>query len=231
LTSDGEIAKRLIAAGTNLDQFDNWGTTALQFAAMEDRNAVAEAILASGYQCDLKTAVMLKKRDLAMQMVKADRGLLKRIHGGSNLWGGNTPLAIAAGHGDLELVRFFLDAGADVNQGTMMPNAGMGNATALTNAVWGSHVEVVELLLERGATTNAVGGKFYNGILDYAQKNSPKEIVDLLEKHSAANRRREPAAELEWELWMFGLAAGVGVAVVGGLAVVWRLRKRRLGRE
>jgi hypothetical protein len=94
---------------------------------------------------------------------------------------GHTPLALAAGHGDLELVKVFLDAGADVNDGTVMPNAGDGKATALTNAVWGGHKEVVELLLRRGASTDVVGGKFYKIILDYARANSPPEIMSLLE--------------------------------------------------
>jgi ankyrin repeat protein len=68
-----------------------------------------------------------------------------------------------------------------MNDGTVMPNAGFGKATALTNAVWGGHKEVVELLLRRGGSTDVVGGKFYRTILDYARANSRPEIVSLLE--------------------------------------------------
>ena len=67
------------------------------------------------------------------------------------------------------------------NDATVMPNAGLGRATALTNAVWGGHKEVVELLLRRGASTDVTGGKFYRTILDYARANSRPEIVSLLE--------------------------------------------------
>jgi len=54
-------------------------------------------------------------------------------------------------------------------------------ATALTNAVWGGHKDVVELLLRREASTDVSGGKFYRTILDYARANSRPEIVSLLE--------------------------------------------------
>jgi hypothetical protein len=153
----------------------------LQYAAQRGLASVVEAILESGYPCDLTSAVMLGKRELAIRLARENPAALKRRHATLNLSGGDTPLAVAAGQGDLELVKVFLDAGADVNDGTVMPNAGFGKATALTNAVWGGHKEVVELLLRRGASTDAVGGKFYRTILDYARANSQPEIVSLLE--------------------------------------------------
>jgi ankyrin repeat protein len=181
VTESKDIAALLINAGADLDKQDNWGKTPLQKAAQSGLTPVVEAILESGYPCDLTSAVMLGKRDLAIRLVKENPAALKRRHATANLWGGDTPLAVAAGQGDLELVKVFLDAGADVNEGTVMPNAGLGKATALTNAVWGGHKEVVELLLRRGASTEVVGGKFYRTILDYARANSPPEIVSLLE--------------------------------------------------
>jgi hypothetical protein len=153
LTKAKDIAALLIRAGADLDKLDSWGKTPLQAAAQRDLAPVAEAILASGYPCDLTSAVMLGKRELAIRLATENPAALKRRHATMNLWGGDTPLALAAGQGDLELVKVFLDAGADVNEGTVMPNAGDGKATALTNAVWGGHKEVVKLLLRRGAST------------------------------------------------------------------------------
>jgi ankyrin repeat protein len=181
LTEAKDIAALLIRAGAGLDKRDSWGKTPLQAAAQRGLAPVVEAILESGYPCDLTSAVMLGKRELAIRLARENPAALKRPHATANLWGGDTPLAVAAGQGDLELVKVFLDAGADVNEGTMMPNAGFGKATALTNAVWGGHKEAVELLLRRGASTDAAGGKFYRTILDYARANSRPEIVSLLE--------------------------------------------------
>ena len=182
VTEAKDIAALLIKAGADLDKPDNWGKTPLQAAAQRGLTPVVEAILESGYPCDLTSAVMLGKRELAIRLARDNPAALKPRHATVNLWGGDTPLAVAAGQGDLELVKVFLDAGADVNDGTVMPNAGFGKATALTNAVWGGHKEVVELLLRRGASTEVVGGKFYRTILDYARANSGPEIVSLLEK-------------------------------------------------
>jgi ankyrin repeat protein len=181
VTEAKDIAVLLIKAGADLDKRDNWGKTPLQTAAQHGSVPVVEAILESGYPCDLTSAVMLGKRELAIRLARENPAALKRRHATANLWGGDTPLAVAAGQGDLELVKAFLDAGAEVNDETVMPNAGFGKATALTNAVWAGHKDVVELLLRRGASTDVVGGKFYRTILDYARANSPPEIVSLLE--------------------------------------------------
>lgn len=124
---------------------------------------------------------MLRKRDVAKKMLKDKPELAKKPTNGSGLWGSKTPLGYACSQRDKEIVQMLLEAGADVNEPTFMPNAG-GNATALTNAVWAGDTEIVELLLKRGAKTNAVGGKFYRTILDYAVQNSSPEIVRLLEK-------------------------------------------------
>jgi ankyrin repeat protein len=117
-------------------------------------------------------------------MLKDDPKLAGQPSNGSGLWGSTTPLGLAASQKDKEIVELLLDAGADLNEGTFMPNAG-GNATALTNAVWAGDKEIVKLLLDRGAKTDVVGGKFYPTILDYARKHSAREIVELLEKAGA----------------------------------------------
>ena len=147
---------------------------------------------------DLRTAVVLKKRDLVKKMLKDDPGLAKHPSDTSGLWGGATPLAVAAGQGDFEIVQLLLDAGADVNEGTFNPNAG-GEATALTNAVRAGDAKIVKLLLSHGAKTEVVGGKFYPTILDYAHKHSSPEIVAILEAAQKVGEQKgaasRPAAE------------------------------------
>ncbi len=190
MVSDGALAELLIKAGADLDRKDAWGNTPLQRAAEENRSAVVDAILASGYKLDLRTAIMAKKRDAVKKMLKDDPKLARQPSKGSDLWGDTTPLGLAARQKDKEIVELLLDAGADVNEGTFMPNAG-GNATALTNAVHAGDKEIVKLLLDRGAKTDVTGGKFYPRILDYARKHSDREIVDLLVKAEAKESDRE----------------------------------------
>jgi ankyrin repeat protein len=189
MVSIGALAELLIKSGADLDRKDAWGYTPLQRAAEENRPAVVDAILASGYKLDLRTAIMIKKRDLVKKMLKEDPKLARQSSKVSGLWGDTTPLGIAAGQKDKEIVELLLDAGADVNEGTFMPNAG-DKATALTNAVWAGDKEIVKLLLDRGAKTDVTGGKFYPWILDYAREHSAREIVELLEKAGAKGSDR-----------------------------------------
>jgi ankyrin repeat protein len=217
LVEDPKIARLLIKAGANLDDVDWWGNTPLQQASLLNRIDIAEEILASGYKCDLSSAVRLGKRELAMQMVKADPQVLQKVKGGSTLWGGNTPLAIAAGQGDIELVKFFLDAGADVNQGTVKINSGRMPATALSNAVWADNAEMVEFLLKRGASTDGAGGKFYNSIVHYAIENSSQKIIELLLEYTSGGPPKPRAAKQDSRPFTSAVVAGVTMLLLAGL--------------
>ena len=66
----------------------------------------------------------------------------------SEIGGWCTPLILAAYNGDLDMIEFLLDCGADVNLAT-------DRLTPLTaSVVWGRNSEVLELLLKRGADVN-----------------------------------------------------------------------------
>lgn len=62
---------------------------------------------------------------------------------------GDTPLTTAAQQGRLEVVRFLLDNGADIN------NTDMFAGTALYNAARKNHVAIVDLLAFRGADVDS----------------------------------------------------------------------------
>lgn len=183
LTSKREIANVLIKAGANLDQRDNWGKTALQSAVEFNCQGVVDAIIDSGYKMDLYTAILLKKRDLAIKMLVEDPEIVVGGDGGSYIHGNTTPLGAAAGQGDLELVRLLLKAGAPIDDPTLSFRLG-GHVTPLCNAVWAGKVEMVEFLLKQGAATNVTGGKFESSITSYAEKHSDRRIVNLLREHS-----------------------------------------------
>jgi ankyrin repeat protein len=61
-------------------------------------------------------------------------------------------LAMAAQHGNADIVRLLLDAGADPNR--FAPVGGHSHATPLHQAALGGHEDVVRLLVERGARSD-----------------------------------------------------------------------------
>jgi ankyrin repeat protein len=199
LTKRGDVARLLLKHGADPSIRDSWGKTPLQNAAQMGHTHVANAIIEAGHPIDLASALMLGKRDLAKKIIREQPDTLKGdrkaspFGEGADLWGNTTPLGIAAGQGDKEMVLLLLEAGAPVDGGTFMPNAG-GVATPLYNAVRAGHVEVVEILCKAGANCNVIGGKFYRSLLDFAQKHSDKKIVDLLVKHGA-KQIADPFAE------------------------------------
>jgi ankyrin repeat protein len=65
---------------------------------------------------------------------------------------GTVAFLVAAREGELEAMKFFLDAGLDVEQvGPLLDEREDGPYTALCEAIRGQQVEMVQLLLDRGA--------------------------------------------------------------------------------
>lgn len=75
-------------------------------------------------------------------------------------------LALAAQHGQTPIVQIFLDAGEDPNR--YNPPGYHGHSTPLHQAVAGGHIDVVKLLVERGARLD-IRDTIYDGTpLDWA---------------------------------------------------------------
>lgn len=72
------------------------------------------------------------------------------------------PLQVAAHYGDNDLVKLFLEHGADIN------HAGLQEETALHAATRKGHLDTVKLLLDNGADMNAVYNKTYRSDTVYA---------------------------------------------------------------
>ena len=95
------------------------------------------------------------------------------------------PLFLAAGEGRLDVVRYLLDQGADVNAHERFGN------TALAEATYYGHVAVIKELLFRGAEINAIseGGT----ALDIAINRNNMAVADLLRRHGGKSVREHGA--------------------------------------
>ena len=85
---------------------------------------------------------------------------------------GRSPLHIAADYGQLEVLRFLVAAGAEVNA------KDKHGISALLAAIWEGHVKCVEFLIEKGADKK---GEAPDGT-SYADAAEKQEIKTLLLK-------------------------------------------------
>lgn len=85
------------------------------------------------------------------------------------------PLFLAAGEGRVDVVRYLLDQGADVNAREQFGD------TALTEAVFNGRLAAAKELLFRGADANAIGAG--GTALDLAINRNHTEIAALLTHH------------------------------------------------
>ncbi|XP_060656659.1 myotrophin-like [Drosophila nasuta] len=93
-----------------------------------------------------------------------------------NEWvGGRTPLHYAADFGQLKMIKFLVDIGADVNSEDKY------NITPLLAAIWEGHTECVEFLLEKGADSQGItpNGQSY---VDAAEKDEIKKLLKITYK-------------------------------------------------
>ena len=72
---------------------------------------------------------------------------LEEVNESYSLFGGSTPLHIAAEYGSLDIINYLLDIGAYINAWTP------GGKTPLSFACDAGHIDAVKLLIQRGANT------------------------------------------------------------------------------
>ena len=86
--------------------------------------------------------------------------------------------ALAAQHGHVDVVRFLLDAGEDPSR--YNPEGFHSHSTPLHQAVLAGHMEVVRLLVERGARLDVKDAIYQCTPLGWAEHGGQTEIADYL---------------------------------------------------
>ena len=162
-----EAVKQHLAAGADVNAKNDDGVTSLHLAALDGRKEVVELLIAKGADVNAKdNDVGFTPLDMANKTETAD---LLRKHGGKN-----GTIHGAADGGDIEAVKEFLAAGADVHAKDYV------GGTPLHGAAFHGHKEIVELLIAKGADVNA---KDEDGDTPLDNAKHKPETADLLRKH------------------------------------------------
>lgn len=179
---DLPIVEYLIAKGANVNARDSESkATVLWSAVSNGHTEIVKALIAA------KADVALRDKYGASVITTAAAAGNQEIAGllldaGANVGdagSGLTPLAYPVSSGNVEMIRFLVGRGADVNQG-----AKTGGQTALITAILGAKIESVKTLIELKANVNT---KMKDGTtpLELAQKGDQEEIIALLKAAGA----------------------------------------------
>jgi ankyrin repeat protein len=99
-------------------------------------------------------------------------------------------LALASQFGQVEIVRALFDAGEDPNR--YNPPGAHAHSTPLHQAAWGGHIEVVRLLVERGASLDRKDVLWQGTPADWAHHEGRIEIEAYLRsEQTLRNQKRE----------------------------------------
>ena len=127
------------------------GGTALEVAASKGNEEIVELLLSLGAKIDKTNSYLM---DCAvyggnMNIVRRffDAGLVVNADSRECF----SPLHVAASKGDVEMTRFLLAAGAQINRVTDSPRRGSVDRTPLSEAIAEKHTAVVRLLRQSGA--------------------------------------------------------------------------------
>jgi ankyrin repeat protein len=139
-----EIAALLIDRGAKIDAVDWCGGSALARAAIQNRLDVVALLQSRGAERGIFDAVALDDQDLVAVMLREGCDPDK-----DSLGFGRLPL-LAARRGNVAIVRLLLDHGS-------LHYRDLDDHSLLAEASEHGHVEVVKLLIGRGADLHAVG--------------------------------------------------------------------------
>ena len=185
LDGDFDEVQRQLDAGVDVNEESSTGLTPLHYAASSGHNDIVELLIERGANVNAtdsgKGATPLdyahwRDHEEVIETLNAHNAQREHEKGGEGI-GQSSLIHDAALDGDIDEVKRQLDAGVDPN---LKSSKG---ANPLFYAVYGGHLEIVKLLITRGADVNAV--YLNNSVLDQAHSYDDQEIVELLETHGA----------------------------------------------
>jgi ankyrin repeat protein len=166
---DLSAVQDLIDQGVDVNEWASWKRDTDSGKVYEDRFTAIEAAASNGHRHVVKLLL--------------ERGANPCL--GEIVWG--SPLVIAARRHDLELATILMDCGADVNQESVYSYSSGQTMTALQRACCEGDLNMVTLLLSRGAKPNAPGGHYGPALLAATIGENPLLVDRLLEAGADIN--------------------------------------------
>jgi Ankyrin repeats (3 copies) len=166
------LIELLFASGTDPN-------SALQAAALHGEFAAVNELIRLGAKPSLPILVAMGKQNEVLSALPSSTPEERHL-----------ALAFAAQYGHAEIARALLDAGEDPNR--FNPDGAHSHSTPLHQAAMAGHLNVVKLLVERGAKIDALDRLWKGTPLDWALHCKQLEVEKYLrelEKNSASNQR------------------------------------------
>lgn len=213
---DIDIVKKLVESGADVNAISNQNQFALNNAASQGWQEIYDYLapltspeLRYIAQKSLPTGLTYRKRKddkLLNQLINAvvkrnPKAIIKAINDGVDIDAfdetGSTALFLAANWGCVDIVRFLIEAGADVNRGDEDDKETPLMIAAARTNLYGNkiyigdngHIEVMKLLIKAGANVNAKSSFGWTALMGAANAGSI-EAVKLLLKSGANPKHR-----------------------------------------
>ncbi len=176
-----EAVKQHLAAGTDVNAKNEFGSAPLHYAAVNDHKEIIELLIATGADVNARDKGGFTPLDnlIRLDMAEGETTGLLRKHGGmtgEKLKLGTTLLHIASKEGKMETIELLIASGADVNA------KDKNGETPLDYAISTDHTVIADLLRKHDGKTKRelkAAGKPTEPVAEAAQPEPPTAKTPL----------------------------------------------------
>jgi ankyrin repeat protein len=191
-TNDTPKMQELLRKGGDVDATNTDGWTPLTFAAKAGNKSAVELLVRSGANVNHRTSAGCTILGFAVAGTNpavVDFLLTKGAEINGKCTNGMTPLQYACAHGDTNMAAHLISKGADFNSPGQIDDTGHSWTPLMTAANLGQ-IEIIKLLLSRGAQLEQTNNHGDTALMEAAKRNVPDSVKLLIERGANVNARR-----------------------------------------